>query len=142
MSDFTTIQITKDLKQKLDLMKGGKNIKYNDLIENLLQQVGGAYVEDVITINRDATALSLKYWQVKNPTETMFYDITFQELKIEPVGTVFYANPDPDNNIDFINSTAEICYKSGDDVVLLVKEISCIDGVIDTVGSVVHINLF
>ena len=44
MSDFTTIQITKDLKQKLDLIKGGKNIKYNDLIENLLQQLGGTYV--------------------------------------------------------------------------------------------------
>lgn len=142
MSDFTTIQITKDLKEKLDLMKGGKNIKYNDLIENLLQQHGGTYVEDVITITRDSTALSLKYWQTDNPANTMFYDISFQELKIEPVGTVFSANPDPDNTIDFINSTAEICFKSGDDVVLLVKEISCSDGVIDSVGSIVHINLF
>ena len=71
MSEFTTIQITKDLKQKLDLMKGEKNIKYNDLIENLLQQAGGTYVDDVITITRDTTALSLKYWQTEGPTNTM-----------------------------------------------------------------------
>ena len=142
MSDFTTIQITKDLKQKLDLMKGEKNIKYNDLIENLLQQVGGTYVDDVITITRDTTALSLKYWQIKDPTNTLFYDITFQELKVEPVGTVFSANPEPDNSVDFVNSTAEICFKSGDDVLLLVKEISCTDGVVSSMASAVHINLF
>lgn len=142
MSEFTTIQITKDLKQKLDLMKGEKNIKYNDLIENLLQQAGGTYVDDVITITRDTTALSLKYWQTEGPTNTMFYDITFQELKVEPVGTVFSANPKPNKNVDFVNSTAEICFKSGDDVLLLVKEISCTDGVVNSMASVVHINLF
>lgn len=84
----------------------------------------------------------MKYWETKNPTNTKFYDISFQELKIEPIGRVFSANETPNNSINFINSTAEICFKSDDDVILLVKEISCIDGIINSVGSVVHINLF
>lgn len=139
MSEITTIQIKKNTKEKLDLLKKNNDLKsYDELIRKLLDQDGGSIVEDVITINRDSTALSLKYWDDDNFKS---YDVTFQELKVEPVGTVFTANPKPvaDN---FVNSIAEIVMKKGDDVVLLVKEISCNDGKVDSISSVVHVNLF
>jgi len=139
MSEITTIQIKKNTKEKLDLLKKNNDLKsYDELIRKLLDQNAGSIVEDVITINRDSTALSLKYWDDDNFKS---YDVTFQELKVEPVGTVFTANPKPvaDN---FVNSIAEIVMKKGDDVVLLVKEISCTDGKVDSISSVVHVNLF
>lgn len=142
MSEFTTIQIRKETKQKLDFMKSENKVSYDKLITNLLEQTGGTYVEDVITVQRDSTAMSLKYWEINAPANTVkSYDITFQELKLEPVGTVFTANPNPVHD-NFVNSTAEIVVKRGDDVVLLVKELSCSDGEVSSISSVVHVNLF
>ena len=140
MSDFTTIQIRKETKQKLDFMKSENKETYDKLIQNLLEQAGGTWVDDVITVNRDSVALSLKYWETKGD-KSLVYDITFQELKLEPVGTVFTANPEPDND-NFINSVARIVAKEGDDVILLVREISCHEGRFDSLSSVVHVNLF
>jgi len=144
MSEFTTIQISKETKQKLDLMKGENNLSYNKLIENLLQQAGGTYVEDVITIQRDNVALSLKYWETVTGgmNNVMIYDVTFQEIKHSPVGAVFTANADVDKSLDFVNSVAEVVAKNGDDVILLVKEFSCVNGSVSSVSSVVHVNLF
>ena len=150
MSEFTTIQIRKETKQKLDLMKAANCKSYDMLIQNLLEQSGGQWVDDVITVTRDTVAMSLKYWEIESPktfderkTGNNFksYDITFQELKIEPVGTTFTANPQPTDN-NFINSVARIVAKEGDDVILLCREISYIDGKWDSVSSVAHINLF
>ena len=139
MSEITTIQIKKNTKEKLDLLKKNNDLKsYDELIRKLLDQNAGSIVEDVITINRDSTALSLKYW---DSNDFKSYDVTFQELKIEPVGTVFTANPKPVSD-NFVNSVAEILIKKGDDVILLVKEISCSDGEVDSISSVVHVNLF
>lgn len=144
MSEYTTIQIRKETKQKLDFMKSENKISYDKLITNLLEQTGGTYVEDVITVQRDSTAMSLKYWEINTPNHNNVksYDITFQELKLEPVGTVFVANPEPDNSRDFVNCTAEIVAKRGDDVILLVKEVSCLDNCLNSISSVVHVNLF
>lgn len=149
MSDFTTIQIRKETKQKLDLMKAENKESYDKLIQNLLSQTGGAFVEDVITVNRDRVAMSLKYWEIDAPKTDSnqktknfkSYDITFQELKMEPVGTTFTANPQPADD-NFINSVARIVAKDGDDVILLVKEVSFINKKYDAVSSVVHVNLF
>lgn len=149
MKDITTIQIHKETKQKLDLMKAENRESYDRLIQNLLQQTGGVFVEDVITVNRDTVAMSLKYWEIESPNfdernngkNFKSYDITFQELKIEPVGTTFTANPQPTDD-NFINSVARIVAKEGDDVLLLCREISCIDGEVDSISSVAHINLF
>ena len=150
MSEFTTIQIRKETKQKLDLMKAANRESYDRLIQNLLSQTGGVFVEDVITVNCDTVAMSLKYWEIINTSEINdtqktkefnSYDITFQELKVEPVGTVFTANPHPAED-NFINSVARIVAKEGDDVLLLCREISCIDGEVDSISSVAHINLF
>ena len=141
MSDFTTIQIRKETKQKLDFMKNENKSSYDNLIQNLLEQVGGTWVDDVITINREATALTLNYLET-GTNKTMKYDISYQELKIEPVGTVFTANPEPNTDTGFVGSVAEIVFKKGDDVLLLVKELHYHDGVLDSLSSVVHVNLF
>ena len=150
MSEFTTIQIRKETKQKLDLMKAENRESYDRLIQNLLSQTGGVFVEDVITVNRDTVAMSLKYWEIESPktfderkTGNNFksYDITFQELKIEPVGTTFTANPQPTDN-NFLKRVARIVAKEGDDVILLCREITYIHGKWDSVSSVAHINLF
>ena len=142
MSEFTTIQVTKDVRNKLDVKKSATGKKYNDVIEDLLENAGGSVVNDVITINRDTTALSLKFWEVDNPASSKFYDITFQELKVEPVGTKFTANDTLAKDTDYVNSNAEIVYRKGDDVILLVEEVSFLDGVFNKINSVVHVNLF
>lgn len=147
MSEFTTIMISQETKQKLDYLKAENKTSYDKLLNKLISESGGSHVDDVITIQRDSTALSLKYWEIittmdhTNTANFTSYDVTFQELKVEPVGTVFTANPHPcpDN---FVNSIAEIVYRKGDDVILLVKELSCINGVVDSISSVVHVNLF
>ena len=150
MSEITTIQIRKETKQKLNLMKAENRESYDRLIQNLLSQTDGVFVEDVITVNRDTVAMSLKYWEIESSKTSderktgknfKSYDITFQELKIEPVGTTFAANPRPTDD-NFINSVARIVAKEGDDVILLCRELSYIDGKWDSVSSVVHINLF
>lgn len=140
MSEFTTIQIRKDTKQKLDLMKAENKNSYDKLIQNLLSQAGGSFVEDVITVNHDKVAMSLKYWEHDN-SNVKINDITFYDLRVKPVGTVFTANPSPSGS-DYVNCVAEIVARRGDDVVLLVKEFGCVAGVVDVISSVVHVNLF
>lgn len=140
MSEFTTIQIRKDTKTKLDLMKAENKNSYDVLIQNLLAQAGGAYVDDIITVNRDKVAMSLKYWEDDNDN-VKIHDITFEDLRVQPVGTVFTANANPVGR-NYVNCVAEIVAKRGADVILLVKEFGAVDGVIDVVSSVVHVNLF
>ena len=85
--------------------------------------------------------MSLKYFETDNADKNSVYDISFQELKLNPVGTIYIAenNTAEDN---YVNCTAEIAYKKNDDVILLVKEYSVINGEYSSISSTVHINLF
>ena len=148
MSDFTTIQIRKETKQKLDLMKAENKESYDKLIQNLLSQTGGVFVDDVITIQREKVALSLKYWELANvegehmdSANFHTYDITFKDLREKMIGAMFTANANPASD-NFVNSVATLVAREGDNVILLVKEISCRNGNMDSISSVVHVNLF
>lgn len=140
MSEFTTIQITKSLRDKLDLVKGENNLTYNQIVEKLLQQSGGTVVEDTIEIAREQVAFSLKYWD--NQDHHKVRDITFGELASARIGDVFTVVDNPLSNMDWINSKARVMAKENDDVILLVEEISNDAGRISSIKSVVHICLF
>ena len=143
MSEYTTIQLTHEVKQKLDLVKEVKNLKtYNDILLYFLEQYGGAVTDDVIEIDRDETAFSLRFWRFDRPSRIITKDITFKELKKADVGTEFIANPEAEGN-GFINSSARVVFKENDEVVLLVEEINKDkEGVEDILTSVMHVNLF
>ena len=140
MSEFTTIQITKSLRDKLDLVKGENKLSYNQIVEKLLQQSGGTIVEDTIEIGRDQVALSLKYWDSTGVNKV--YDITYGDLHNCYTGELFVVQPKTDNSVDWVNSIAKVMVKDGFDVVLLVTESSCRNGKVSSIKSVVHIILF
>ena len=140
MSEITTIKVTREVKDKLDKLKTDRHESYNDVIKELLPE--GTEISDVITTHRDSTAISLKYFEFENSKKVESYDITFQELKIEPVGSYFTAKDNVDVNVNHVNTTAEIIAKKGDDVLLLVSEVACIDGERSKITGVHHFNLF
>ena len=140
MSEFTTIQIKKSLRDKLDLVKGENNLSYNQIVEKLLQQSGGVIVEDTIEVGREQVALSLKYWDNLNRTKVT--DITYGDLANTVVGMTYVAEEFPDTDLEFINSTAKVMANDGSDVILLVEESSCRKGKVSSIKSVVHICLF
>ena len=140
MSEYTTIRITKQLKDKLDVLKSVNGDSYNDIIEKILEeQKIGTTVDDVITLDADSVAISLKYLDDEN---SVYKDITFKELKNSKVGDVFYANKSPNNQKDFINSVAEVMAIKGDDMALLVKQMSVTNGNLDVLTNLVHVKLF
>ena len=140
MSEFTTIQIKKSLRDKLDLVKGENNLSYNQIVEKLLQQSGGTIVEDTIEVGREQVALSLKY--LDNTANTKIRDITFRELASASVGDVFSVVDSPLSVNDWVMSKAKVMAKENADVILLVEEISNDDGRVSSIKSVVHIALF
>ena len=141
MSEFTTIQITKDVKNQLEAIKSARGGKYNDVIKHLLDCSIGVDVNDVVTINREPTAFTLKFMRLNEPGRVKVVDVSYKMLRDFPVGSVFAAAEDV-VGCDFVNGVAEILFKRGDDVVVLVKEVSCRDGVRSVDSSVVHVRLF
>ena len=139
MSENTTIQIKKETKQKLDLVKGTNNNSYNTIIEKLLEQSGGVIVEDTIEIAREQVAFTLNYW---DDAKTVKKDITYADLMNNPVNHKFYANEDRLRIGDWVNSTATIIFKQEDDVILMVEEVSGGNGKFSSIRSIVHVNLF
>ena len=140
MSEFTTIQIKKSLRDKLDLVKGENNLSYNQIVEKLLQQSGGVIVEDTVEVGREQVALSLKY--LDNTANTKIRDITFRELASASVGDVFSVVDSPLSVNDWVMSKAKVMAKENADVILLVEEISNDGGRVSSIKSVVHIALF
>ena len=140
MSEITTIKVTREVKDKLDKLKNDRHKSYNDVIKELLPE--GTEISDVITTPRDSIAISLKYFEFENSKKVESYDITFQELKIEPVGSYFTAKDNVDVNVNHVNTTAEIIAKKGDDILLLVSEVACIDGERSKITGVHHFKVF
>ncbi|WP_458454403.1 hypothetical protein [Methanobrevibacter sp.] len=139
MGEYTTVQLTKRSKNKLDLMKGTTNASYSDVIEKLVKLAGGTPVDDVITIDREPVAMTLNYFT--GTGETKKRDITYKELKSCKVGDLFVPCDEP-NYFDSVTCTAKVVYKHNDDVILLVREYHYKDNMLDSVSSVVHVNTF
>ncbi len=135
MSEFTTIQITKEVRDKLDLCKGTNNLSYNDIVEKLLQQSGGVIVEDTIEIGREQVAFSLKYFDGDGGSKVR--DITFRDLAAASVGDWFFVTDSVVGN-DWVNSRARVVSKDSMDVILLVEEFTSSS----SIKSVVHVELF
>ena len=142
MSEYTTIQVTKDVRDKLESIKSVKGKKYNEVIKDLLENKRGELVDDVITIERESVALTLRYWKMDNENDERVFDITYSMLRDSEVGTVFQAEEYPDNSVCYINCSAEIVFRRGEDVLLLVKEFINKNKGCDCVNSVVHVKLF
>lgn len=146
MSNITTMKISKENRDKLKLLAKNDKKSLDAVLSDLLAVNGGEIINDVLTIDREKTALSLKYWETKNNSSNKkynfhIYDITFKQLKESVVGVKFVAYDNPAEK-NFITSVAEIIFKRGDDVVLLVKEIFNDEGELDFINTVVHVKLF
>ena len=138
---FTTIQISEDVKNKLLKIKEKKNVKYNDIIEQMLELYGGILMEDVIRIDRNKIALSLKYWE-ETSNNMRIRDITFQELRTAEIGTVFTANMFPSEK-NYSNSSAKLVFREDDVVILIIEEVFVgAKGDLKTAMNVIHVNLF
>lgn len=138
MSNFTTIQITKDVKQKLDLMKGENNETYNSLIINLLDQAGGVFVEDIVRFQREKVAFTLEYI---DDTSDKSVDVSFYDLHTSKVGQIFKVVDKP-VGVNWSNSTAEVLVRKGHDIILLITDSICTNGDIQRRSNFFHMSLF
>lgn len=138
----TTVKIKKETKEKLDLFKGEQHISYNDLICILLKQIGGMNVDDVLNIKRNPVAFKLECYQTETMENWVEREITYRDLRENPVGTVFKAcEESPRSN--FVNATSEIIEKRGDDVILWNKQIFYdSNGNMEIKNEIVHFNIF
>lgn len=138
MSEFTTIQVTKELKDKLTEIKKQEHMKYNDIIEGLLVN-RGTDVDDVVTVEREPVAFSMTY---KNDEgDYNVFNVTYKYLKGLKHGESFVAFNRPTGK-KWINSGAQVIYHDGEDVVLLTEEVSYDNEEVSRLKSVVHVKLF
>ena len=138
MSEFTTIQIKKDVKQRLDLVKGENRLNYNTIIEKLLEQSGGRIVEDVITIKREQIAFTLKYWDNERQINN---DVSYVDLSKSKIGDEFIACENPTGD-KWVNSGAKVVARDGDEIILIAEEVNFDAGEVSSFKSVVHVSLF
>lgn len=136
--DFTSLSVSKKTKEMLMKVKGDKNISYSKIIQNLIEESGGVIVEDVVTIQREKVAFTLKYW---NDETTRVYDVTYADLASDDIGTMYIAENNPRGD-SFVNSRAEIVYKDYNDVLLMVEEVKRENDEVSRLKSVVHVYLF
>ena len=141
MVKFTTIQITTDVKKKLEKIKNEKKVRYNTILEHLLKLYGGVILDDVEEISRESVAFSLSYYELNNPTKVKSLPITFRDLESAKVGDYFIANAEP-NDVDYVNWRAEVVSKIEYDVIVLLSEMECINGHLNKNTRILHVNLF
>lgn len=137
MSEFTTIQITKDLKQKLDLNKGENNNTYNIIIEKLLEQSGGVIADDVAEIQREQTAIPLIYYDDDGQN---VLNVSFLDLIGADIGATWVANENPAGN--FVNTKAEVIWKHTGEVIVRIIEARRNNGNVYYNTYIKHIYLF
>ena len=141
MVKFTTIQITTDVKKKLEKIKNEKKVRYNTILEHLLKEYGGVILDDVETIHRESVAFSLSYYELDNPTHVKSLPVSFRDLESAKVGDYFIANTDP-SDANHVNWRAEIVSKVEYDVIILLTELKYINGHLDKKTRILHVNLF
>ena len=140
MPEWRSIAVYPATKTKVDHIKKATGKSYDTIINDLLIN-SGIEVDDVVTIERDKVAVSLKFFYNDEP-EVKIKDVTFQMLREAPVGAVFIAEPSA-RGVDYMNSWCELVFKRDEDVILLCTERYCDeDGLIQDNTSVVHIKYF
>lgn len=137
-NNYVSMSISRETKELLNKIRGDKNISYSKIIQNLIEQTGGVIVDDVLEIQREKVAFTLKFW---NETSNKVRDVSFYDLRGVPVGTVFYVVDEPVGE-SWVNSSAKVLAKDGENVILLMTETSNQHGVLHTVETVVHVCLF
>ena len=139
MSEFTTIRIKKETREKIDKLRG--NITTSDYLEDIINEIGGVKIDDVTEIKRDAIAEVLDFVDYNNPANNRRYAICFQELKSSRVRDVYTAERNPTSQ-HYMNMEAEVLFKDDISVVLRVIE-SAVDGSTKLINTrLVHIDLF
>lgn len=113
---MTAIKITGKLKKRLDEMKHGRKISYNQVIEDLLD--GNSYKFEEETVEKTGKiAFSVSYFSYDRE-ELETYDVSFFELQNADVGMRFSADH-VYNDRYFYEETAEILFK--DDISAVVR---------------------
>ena len=141
----TNLRIKKEVKEKLDLLKNENNETYSNIINQLLEQSGGVLVDDVITIQREQIAFTLRYQDLNNPQNDILKDVTYADLHHAEIGTIYKANPNPESK-NYITSNAETIRikhtDSADFVVLEMENIKKTEKGEDVLYNISHIALF
>ena len=133
---YTTIQISKNLKDKLNKLKieTGRN-RYDEVIEDLI--IGGKIIPDVTSKIREPIAFTLKYFCKVEPEKPYYFNVTYHDLKIKPIGTEFAYNL---NN--YYSEYAKILYKNEDEIILKVTHVEFENNIINEYSEILHIRLY
>lgn len=140
----TTIPTTKEIKEKLSLIKGDRT--YNDLFKEIITATGGAVIDDVVEIKRPQTAFTLEsvgyggneddlhsYWG----EETI---VTFADLSNAEVGDKFHS---PDHNYTYsYDEVAEVIFKDKKSVLVRVTSVEYLPTGVKEDVNLLHIMLF
>lgn len=138
MSEYTTIRISKKTKNNLDKLKGNRSIKYDAIIGELLKRNGGLVANDVIKLEREPVALTLRYI---TPKTEDFLEITYRDLRDSNVGDWFKIEPQANDSECFFNE-ALVVYHSDDVVALMVRTVETDQNNTNTDIEFIDIRLF
>ena len=123
MSDFTSIQVTKDLKEQLGKIKDANNYKsYQEAIEQLIE--GNVSAKEYEVIHRDPIALTLECVELDETGNGYLYDkkeISYQELKNAQNGDIFA--PQLSETEFFMFQNATVVYMDNSFVLLKIHEV-------------------
>ena len=137
MTEYTTIQISKELKDQLNTLKleTGRN-RYDEVIEDLI--AGGKILPDVTSKIREPIAFTLKAYRKNEPETPKYFNVTYQDLKNSDVGTLIAY----DFHESCYSEYAKILYKNEDEVILRVTHIEIENNIINEFSEILHIRLY
>ena len=137
MTEYTTIQISKELKDQLNTLKleTGRN-RYDEVIEDLI--TGGKILPDITSKIREPIAFTLKAYRKREPETPKYFNVTYHDLKNNPSGT-FIAY---DFHESCYSEHAEILYKTEHEVILRVTHVELENNIIREDSEILHIRLY
>ena len=137
MTEYTTIQISKQLKDQLNKLKieTGRN-RYDEVIEDLI--AGGKILPDVKSKVREPIAFTLKAYRKTEPETPKYFNVTYHDLKNSDVGTLIAY----DFHESCYSEYAEILYKNDNEVILRVTHVELENNIIDEYSEILHIRLY
>ncbi len=123
MGDFTSIQVTKDLKEQLGKIKEANNYNsYQEAIEQLIKD--NVSVKEYEVIHREPIALTLKCIELDDRGSGYLYnqkEISYHELKKADIGDIF--SPKLCETEYYIFKKATVIYKDNSFVLLKTYEV-------------------
>lgn len=141
MEKYSTISIKPSTKEKLKLIVKKQDSSYDKVLNEVLGD-GGLKIDDVIKVEREQIAEILKYFEFGNAEKFVSKEVTYKMLRMDPIGTVYMANENPNRNVEYVNDICELCYRNGDDVIVMRHQIHYKNGNFDGFKEVLHFNLF